>query len=71
MQRINFIILLIFLLFIVNWYIITYTESFDICQVYDKCSKYDGKSYSQCYNSGTCSVMVDLIGNAFCTSKII
>lgn len=68
MLRIGFIVLLIFLLFAVNLY--TINESFDVCQRFDKCSKYDGKPYSQCYNSGECSVMIDLIGNAFCTSKI-
>ena len=68
MLRIGFIVLLIFLLFAVNLY--TINESFDVCQRFDKCSKYDGKPYSQCYNSGECSIMIDLIGNAFCTSKI-
>lgn len=68
MQRIGFIVLLIFLLFAVNLYVVG--EPFDICHKFDKCSKYDSKPYSQCYNSGECSVMVDLIGNAFCTSKI-
>lgn len=68
MSRICFIILLILLLFAVNLYIVG--EPFDICHRFDKCSKYDSKPYSQCLNSGECSVMVDLIGNAFCTSKI-
>jgi hypothetical protein len=68
MERIEFIVLLLFLLFVVNFYVVG--ESFNICHKFDKCSKYDAKSYSQCYNSGECSVMVDLIGNAFCTSKI-
>lgn len=68
MKRIEFIVLLIFLLFVINFYVIK--ESFDICHRFDKCSKYDKKSYSQCYNSGECSVMVDLLGNTFCTSKI-
>ena len=71
MQKIGFIVLLILLLFVVNFYVVG--ESFNICHKFDKCSKYDAKydakSYSQCYNSGECSVMVDLIGNAFCTSK--
>jgi hypothetical protein len=69
MQKIKFIVILIFLLFIVNFYVIL--EPFDICHRFDKCSKYDNKSYSQCYNSGECSVMIDLIGNTFCTNKII
>ncbi len=68
MQKIIFIILLFVLLFIVNLY--SSGENFDICHRFDKCSKYDSKSYSQCYNSGECTVMVDLIGNAFCTSKL-
>jgi len=68
MLKIGFIILLIFLLFAVNFYIAG--EPFDICYKFDKCSKYDTSPYSQCYNSDECSVMVDLIGNAFCTNKI-
>lgn len=68
MQRIGFIILLILMLFVINLYVVG--EPFGICHKFDKCSKYDSKPYSQCYNSGECSVMVDLIGNAFCTSKI-
>ena len=67
MSRIWFIILLILILFAVNLYMVC--EPFDICHRFDKCSKYDSKPYSQCLNSGECSVMVDLIGNAFCTSK--
>ena len=67
MQRIGFIIILLILLFAINLY--TTKEYFDVCHRFDKCSQYDSKSYSQCYNSGECSVMVDLIGNAFCTSK--
>lgn len=69
MLRIGFIILLILLLIVVNLY--AFEESFNVCEKYDKCSKYNDKSYSQCYNSGECSVMIDLIGNAFCTSKIV
>lgn len=68
MFKIEFIAILLFLLLIVNLNVIS--ETFDICHKFDKCSKYDNKSYSQCYNSGDCSVMIDLIGNAFCTSKI-
>lgn len=68
MQRLHFIILLILLLVAVNLY--TIEEPFDICHRFDKCSKFDKSSYSQCANSGECSVMIDLIGNAFCTSKI-
>jgi len=68
MLKIIFIILLLVLLFIINLY--TTGEHFDICHRYDSCSKYDSKSYSKCYNSGKCTVMVDLIGNAFCTSKL-
>ena len=69
MPRIGFIILLIFILFAINLYVIG--EPFDICHKYDKCSKYDNKPYSKCYNTGKCSVMIDLLGNAFCTSKIV
>ncbi len=68
MGKIGFIVLLIFILFAVNLYVIG--EPFDICHRFDKCSKYDKSSYSQCYNSGECSVMIDLLGNTFCTSKI-
>ena len=67
MSRIVFIILLILILLAINLYVVG--EPFDICHRFDKCSKYDCKPYSQCLNSGECSVMVDLIGNAFCTSK--
>ena len=67
MQKVIFIILLLVLLFAINLY--TPEEKFDICHRFDKCSKYDSKSYSQCYNTGECTVMVDLIGNAFCTGK--
>jgi len=68
MSRICFIILLILILFVDNLYVVD--EPFDICHKFDKCFKYDKKSYSQCLNSRECSVMVDLIENAFCTSKI-
>lgn len=68
MKTISFVILLIIILVIINLY--SKEEQFDVCALYDKCSKYNGKSYSQCYNTGECSVMIDLIGNAFCTSKI-
>lgn len=67
MERIGLIVILLVLLFAINLY--TPTEHFDICHRFDKCSKYDNKDYSQCYNTGECSVMIDLIGNAFCTSK--
>lgn len=67
MEKIMFIIILFVLLFAINLY--SSIENFNICHRFDKCSKYDSKPYSQCYNTGECSVMVDLIGNAFCTSK--
>jgi hypothetical protein len=67
MYRISFVLILLLVLFIVNLY--TSKEHFDICARFDKCSK-NTNSYSQCYdNSDQCTVMVDLIGNAFCTSK--
>jgi hypothetical protein len=66
-KRIGFIVILLLLLFAVNLY--TTEEHFDVCQRFDKCSKYNSKPYSKCYNSGECSVMIDLIGNAFCTNK--
>lgn len=69
MYKIGFIILLIFLLFIVNFYV---TETFNVCHQYGVCSEYNtesGTQYSKCYNSNKCSVMIDLLGNAFCTSK--
>jgi hypothetical protein len=68
MQKIIFIILLFVLIFAINLY--TSREQFDVCDRFDKCSKLHSKSYSQCYNSGECTVMIDLIGNAFCTSKM-
>jgi len=68
MEKILFIIILLVLLFVINLY--SSRENFNVCQRFDKCSKYNSKPYSQCYNSGECSVMIDLIGNAFCTSKI-
>ena len=67
MEKIFFIIMLLVLLFVINLY--SRYEHFNICHRFDKCSKYNSKPYSQCYNSGECSVMIDLIGNAFCTSK--
>lgn len=67
MQKLLFIILMFVILFCVNLY--TTIEHFDVCSRFDSCSKYNSKSYSQCYNSGECTVMIDLIGNAFCTSK--
>ncbi len=67
MKRLSFIVILLILLFVVNLY--TVKEQFNICDRYDKCSKYDGKEYSKCYNTNECSVMIDLIGNAFCTSE--
>lgn len=66
MEKNYFIIMLLLILVIINLY--SFTEYFDVCHRFDKCSKYD-KSYSQCYNTGECSVMIDLIGNAFCTEK--
>ncbi len=48
-----------------------YKEHFNYYDRFDKCSKYDSESYSKCYNSNECSVMIDLLGNAFCTSKNI
>ena len=69
MEKIGFIMILLLLLFVINLY--TSNEQFNLCNRFDKCSKHDSKSYSQCYNSGECTVMVDLIGNAFCTSKIV
>jgi hypothetical protein len=68
MEKLFFIIMLFVLLFVINLY--SPGEYFNVCDRFDKCSKYDSKPYSQCYNSGECSVMIDLIGNAFCTSKI-
>ncbi len=68
MEKLFFIIMLFVLLFVINLY--SQDEHFNLCDRFDKCSKYDSKPYSQCYNSGKCSVMIDLIGNAFCTSKI-
>lgn len=44
-------------------------EKFNICYPYDKCSKYNNKSYSKCLDNGNCATMVDLMGNTFCTSK--
>ena len=67
MQKIVLVIILLILVFVINLY--TNKEHFNVCDRYDKCSKYNKKSYSQCYDSGECSVMVDLIGNTFCTSK--
>jgi hypothetical protein len=67
MQKIHLIVILLIILFTVNLY--SFEEKFDVCRRFDKCSKYDSKSYSQCYNSGECNVMIDLIGNAFCTNK--
>lgn len=68
MQKMIFIMLLCVLLFVVN--IFTNDEYFNICHRYDSCSKYNSESYSKCYNSGKCTVMIDLIGKAFCTNKI-
>lgn len=68
MEKIFFIIILFVLLFVINLY--SQDEHFYVCDRFDKCSKYNSKEYSQCYNSGECSVMIDLIGNAFCSSKI-
>lgn len=67
MEKLSFVIMLLILLFVVNLY--TVREQFNVCDRYDKCSKYNNKEYSKCYNNGECSVMIDLIGNAFCTSK--
>lgn len=67
MQKIIFIVLLFTSLFVINLY--TIGEYFNVCNRFDSCSKYDSKSYSQCYNSGECTLMIDLIGNAFCTNK--
>jgi hypothetical protein len=63
-----FIIILLAVLIIVN-YSFVITEGFDLCQRYDKCSKYDKSTYSKCYESGECSVMIDLLGNTFCTTR--
>ena len=63
-----FVIILLAIFIIVNLLFMRW-EGFDICQSYDKCSKYDNSTYSKCYETGECSVMIDLIGNTFCTSK--
>lgn len=67
MYKIIFVIILIFILFVINLY--STKEHFNICQRYDKCSKHNGETYSQCYNTGECTVMIDLLGNTFCTSN--
>ena len=35
---------------------------------FDDCGQY-GNNYPQCYDSGNCTIMIDLQGNAFCTNK--
>ena len=63
-----FVIILLAIFIFVNFSFMM-NENFDLCREYDKCSKYDNTSYSKCYNTGECSVMIDLLGNTFCTSK--
>jgi len=64
-----FVIILLVIFIVVNLSFMTY-EGFNLCERYDKCSKYDKSTYSKCYETGECSVMIDLLGNTFCTSKI-
>ena len=63
MERVNFIILLLVILVIIKIYIAN-KENFTDCSQF-------GDNYNQCYNSGDCTVMVDLKGSAFCTNKNI
>jgi hypothetical protein len=67
MNLIIFIVLLVCILVYINFSFMM-RENFDLCEHHDRCSKYNGETYSKCYNN-ECSVMIDLIGNAFCTAK--
>ena len=67
MNKTLFIVLLLIILIIIR--IFNIFENFQSCHKIDECSKY-GNNYSACYNSGECTIMNDLDGNAFCTSKI-
>jgi len=62
METYNFIIILIIILIFIKLFI--HRENFDECAIY-------GDNYNQCYNSGNCTVMIDLKGNSFCTNKFV
>lgn len=74
MKQIEFVIGLI-IIFIVVGYIFfkerftSGLENFMCPHKQDECSIY-GQNYSACYNSG-CTIMNDVQGNPFCTSKNI
>ncbi len=61
MEQENFIIILLVLLVLAKFYIMS-IENFTDCSQF-------GDNYNQCYNSGECTMMIDLVGNAFCTNK--
>jgi len=56
----GFVLILIIILILIKLFI--RTENFDDCYQY-------GDNYNQCYDSGKCTIMIDLKGNAFCTKK--
>ena len=63
---ITIIIIILIILIIIKFF--KNYENFKSCHKIDECSKY-GNNYNACYNSGHCTIMDDLAGNAFCTSK--
>ena len=68
MNQYNLIIILILILVVFKFFF--YIENFSSCHKTDQCSIYQN-NYNACYNSGHCTIMTDLDGNSFCTSKNI
>lgn len=62
--KLNFIIILIIVLVIIKLFNNSKQENF----ANTNCSLIKD-NYSQCYDSGDCTIMLDLKGNSFCTNK--
>jgi len=60
MDTFSFVLVLIIILVVI--------ELFVNKEYFEDCSQYVN-NYPQCYDSGKCTIMLDLKGNAFCTNK--
>jgi hypothetical protein len=75
MNTIELVVILVIILVIIQF--IFFKERFGLTlekfacpHKQDECTRY-GQNYSACYNSGHCTIMDDIQGNPFCTSKFI
>jgi len=60
MVNFNFVIVLVLILVVIKLFVTN--------EYFSNCSQY-GNNYTSCYDSGHCTIMLDMTGNAFCTDK--